>query len=75
MKRIGPGDISYCGTKCEQKLCKRNLQYWQPPTRFCSMSNFDESCQDMMHPDCEHMWLAEEEKKRGRPEKVTSRES
>lgn len=73
MKRIGPGDISYCSTNCSQERCKRNLRFWQAPTRFYSVSNFDDDCKDASHLNCEHIWLAEEEKKRGRPKKIASR--
>lgn len=66
MRKIGPGDISYCSTNCCQERCKRNLRYWKPPTQFCSMCYFDKDCEDITHPKCEHMWLAEEENKIGK---------
>ena len=45
MRKIGPGDISYCSTNCCQERCKRNLRYWKPPTQFCSMCYFDKDCE------------------------------
>ena len=63
MRRTGPADISYCNTNCCQENCKRNLRYWKPPTKFYSVSNFDEDCKNAIHSNCEHKWLAEEKKK------------
>lgn len=61
-KKIGPGDITYCVTPCEQKNCKRNLKYWEPPTAYCSMSCFDDKNEDTMHATCDSQWLSEEVK-------------
>lgn len=75
MKRIGSGDITYCMTPCEQKRCKRNSKYWEAPTMYCSMSYFDKDNEDIMHATCDSQWLVEEEKKRGRPKKITNGKS
>lgn len=69
MRKIGPGDISYCSSHCCQENCKRNLRYWKPPTQYFSVSKFDKECDDETHIECEHKWLAEEEKKVGRGNK------
>lgn len=61
MKKIGPEDITYCLTQCEQKRCKRNLKYWEPPTNYCSMAMFDKKNDDILHNDCEDKWLELEE--------------
>ena len=71
MRKIGPGDISYCNTNCIQERCKRNLKYWKPPTKFYSVSSFDDECKDVIHSKCEHKWLAEEEDKIGKQVKRT----
>lgn len=52
-KKIGPVDISYCVTPCEQADCKRNLRYWDPPTTVCSMTSFDSDNPDTTHKNCE----------------------
>lgn len=74
MRKIGPGDISYCNTNCFQERCKRNLRYWKPPTKYYSVCSYDDQNEDALHINCIWKWLAEEEKKRGRPKKDTSRE-
>ena len=71
MRKTGPGDISYCNTNCFQERCKRNLKYWKPPTKFYSVSSFDDECKDAIHSKCEHIWLAEEENKVGKQVKRT----
>lgn len=59
-RKTGPGDITYCNTRCVQSKCKRNLHFWKSPTKFLSVSSFDIDCEDELHENCKYMWLEEE---------------
>ena len=43
-------DKSYCGTFCDQKDCKRNLQFNKPDEKYYLVSVFDTNTED--HSNC-----------------------
>ena len=45
-------DKSYCGTKCDQKDCDRNLEYNTPYTKYFSVTNFDTENEN--HKNCKY---------------------
>lgn len=57
-RKIGLEDISYCSTSCKNERCKRNLNYYKPPSRYFSCTTFDDSNEDELHLKCE--WRLED---------------
>jgi len=58
MRRIkGPEDITYCSTKCMNQNCRRNLQFYKPPTKYYSCSKFDETNNDELHLKCKNKYI------------------
>lgn len=50
-------DISFCGTQCERKDCRRNLKYNKPDfLQYYSMSMFDEDAKSEQHEECEYFY-------------------
>lgn len=62
MRKKGIGDISYCNTYCAQENCERNLRFRKPPTRFYSVSSFDEENKDVLHLKCAYKYIKEDKK-------------
>lgn len=62
MRKKGMGDISYCNTNCIQENCERNLKFRKPPTKFYSVSSFDEDEKDAIHAKCEYKLVKKENK-------------
>lgn len=61
-RKTGPGDISYCNTNCMQENCKRNLRYWKAPTKYYSVTSFDDNCKDALHARCPYKLVTKEDK-------------
>lgn len=57
-RKTGPADISYCSTYCMNGRCKRNLQFYKPPSRYFSCTHFDTENKDELHSKCE--WKLED---------------
>ena len=53
-RKTGPDDISYCSTHCLNINCKRNLQFYKPPSRYFSCTKFDTESKDELHLKCKN---------------------
>lgn len=59
MRKKGPVDITYCNTFCMQENCKRNLKFFQPPTKYYSVSSFNADNEDPIHTKCANKLIKE----------------